>query len=292
LRYLFVFICVFFQTVPANAETVFTVRGPEYPGDSRMEYDYDLMKLALDLTVESHGPYKLVKTPIGLNYKRAMEFAKKGTFPNFFMRNVVSQDALQALTAVKFPVERGITGYRVAFIKPNLQEEIGQVENISDLRKYDIIQGIGWPDNLILRANGLRVLAGPSFSSIRDMVVNDRAQLFLRGVSEILQEYQQQADDIPLAIEKNLLIYYPFPRLLFTAKENTEAANRVEIGLLNACKNGSFTELWEKYFRENLEKLNLKSRKTILLKNPFLERIEELLQEFKKLPPECRPLAL
>ena len=292
MRFLFVFICVVFQTVPANAETVFTVRGPEYPGDTRMEYDYDLMKLALDLTVESHGPYKLVKTPIGLNYKRAMEFAQKRTFPNFFMRNVVSQDALQELTAVKFPVERGIAGYRVAFIKPNLQEEIGQVENISDLRKYDIIQGIGWPDNLILKANGLRVLAGPSFSSIRDMVVNDRAQLFLRGANEILQEYQQQTDDIPLAVEKHVLIYYPFPRLLFTAKENTEAANRVEIGLLKACKNGSFTELWEKHFLKNLEKLDLKSRKTILLKNPFLERVEELLEEFKKLPPECRPLAL
>jgi len=257
-----------------------------------MEYDYDLMKLALDLTVETHGPYKLVKTPIGLNYKRAMEFAKKGTFPNFFMRNVVSQDAMQELTAVKFPVERGIAGYRVAFIKPNLQKEIEQVTDVSDLRRFDIIQGIGWPDNLILRANGLRVLVGPSFPNIRDMVVNDRAQLFFRGVSEILKEYQQQPDDRRLSVEKHLLIYYPFPRLLVTAKENGQAAKRVETGLIKACKNGSFIELWEKYFQSDLEELGLKNRKTIPLKNPFLEQVSGLLQELEKLPPECRHLRL
>ena len=278
------------QTTTAYAETLFTVRGPEYPGDVRMDYDFDILKLALDATIDTHGPYRLQKTPTGLNFKRAIETAQKGIFPNFFLRNMVTRKGMDEMIPVIFPVERGITGYRVALIKPNMQREIEKIDDFSDLRKFDIIQGIGWPDNQILRANGLRVLTGPSFPLIREMVLNNRAQLFLRGVSEIIPETQHNTDEISLSIEKKVLIHYPFPRFLFTAKENTDAALRIEAGLLKACLNGSFTKLWEKYFKKDIEALNLNQRKVFNLQNPFIADLEGLLAQFKKLPAGCRPL--
>ncbi len=292
MRFFAAVIWVLLNALPAKAETVFTVRGPEYAGDTRMDYDYDVMKLALDLTVDSHGPYTLQKTPIGVNFKRAVEFAKQGRFPNFFLRNMVSEQSMNDLIPVIFPVERGITGFRVALIKSNLQDEIGNIEDISDLRKFDIIQGIGWPDNLILRANGLRVLTGPSFPRIWEMLVNDRAQLFLRGVNEISAEMQSGPKKMTISIEQNLVFHYPFPRFLFTSPENKSAVNRIKAGLIKACNNGSFVKLWRSYFQKSLDELKLDNRKMIHLRNPYLNAVSDLLRELDQLPAECREIRM
>jgi len=102
IKYIFNTLCfVLLLFVEANAETIFTIRSGESDDDRRMDYPQELFKLALEKTVLTYGPYKLVKAPIGPNMKRSLQNIKNKTYPNYFLRQSASSENLK--------------GYRYAF---------------------------------------------------------------------------------------------------------------------------------------------------------------------------------
>ncbi len=292
LRTLLIFFLITYTASTAIAETVFTVRGPEYEGDQRMDYDYALVKLALDKTVPEYGSYRLERTPTGLNFKRAYEFVKSGMYPNFFVRVMASEQSFHELRPVIFPIDRGITGYRVALISSFSQSRISEISNLEDLQNFIVVQGLGWPDTKVLKANGMNVVTGPGFESMREMVAHGRVDMFLRGANEIEAEVTNQKPPVTLYIENELLIHYDFPRFFFTTKDNRAAAARLRDGLHAACEDGSFLKLWSNHFGKSIHKLNLSDRKYIELENPFLNKISTQLNALKNLPKECREIKL
>ena len=65
--------------------TVFTYRAPESKVDHRYEYDNDLLRLALENTVETDGPYQLVPSPV-MNYARAHSYLELNSLPNLILK--------------------------------------------------------------------------------------------------------------------------------------------------------------------------------------------------------------
>ncbi|MBE7637342.1 transporter substrate-binding domain-containing protein [Sneathiella sp. P13V-1] len=257
-----------------------------------MNYDYALVKLALEKTISSYGSYRIERTPVGLNYKRAYEFAKSGLYKNFFLRAMVSDQSLNELRPVYFPIDRGITGYRIALISSFSQSRISKIETLEDLKKFQVVQGIGWPDTNILKSNGVKVVTGPGFESMREMVAHGRVDMFLRGANEVEAEVKNQKLPVTLYVESEILIHYPFPRFFFTTKDNHKAAKRLSEGLKLACEDGSFLKLWSDYFGKSIHKLNLSNRKYIKLENPYLEKISSKLNILQSLPAECKEIAI
>lgn len=155
--------------------------------------------------------------------------------------------AVVAGRAVRIPLRKGILGYRIALIARDRQAEIDKIRNLGDLRKVSIGQGIGWGDVAIYEANGIKVHTA-GYENLFKMVAANRIDLFPRGISEIFPEYAARDDVIPdLAVEKNLLIYYPWPYYFFFNKSNNALAKRVETGLGKMMKDGSFDALFLKY---------------------------------------------
>lgn len=59
------------------------------------------------------------------------------------------------LRMIAVPLERGLLGWRTAFILQHQQEKTAHVRNLNDLRGFVIGQGSGWVDAQVYRQAGL-----------------------------------------------------------------------------------------------------------------------------------------
>lgn len=260
--------------------TVFTYRAPESGNDLRYDYDTRLLQLALENTVETDGPYKLVPSPV-MNYARAHSYLKTNVLPNFIVK--LSYDPafeVSGFDFVPFPVDLGIVGYRVCFAHPDVVDELMGTDSLSGLRDFTHGQGVGWADTDVLRHNGLTVREVSSYESLFKMVANRRFDLFCRGANELLDELNMHRHIDNLSYDKSMVIFYPLPRFFYTNMANLRALKRIERGLLKAYENGSLQKLWSQYYQESVDFVELDKRKQFNLVNPLLEQLDVDFQHY------------
>jgi hypothetical protein len=240
--------------------------------DSRYNDLVEILKTALEKTKAEYGPYTLQPSKSGMNEARALAELLNPAGMVTIGWSGTSVQKEKDYRAVRIPLRKGILGYRVALIARDRQADLDKIRNLDDLRKASIGQGIGWGDVAIYEANGIKVHTA-GYENLFKMVAANRIDLFPRGISEVFPEYAARHAAIPnLAIEKNLLIYYPWPYYFFFNKSNKALAKRVETGLRKMMKDGSFDALFLKYNRASILKANLKNRRIIRIKNPTLPK--------------------
>ena len=261
-----------------QAQTVFTTRAPESDGDKRQEYVRKVLELSLQKTEAEYGPYILELAPPSSTMKRSFADLRRGSYENFFIRDSVSKKSLSEFEFVPFPVDLGIVGYRAAFVaKKNLLQS---VTTLDDLKKHTVVQGLGWLDTKILRANGFNVETVGSYDGMFKIVASGRSDLFLRGVNELLAEWTTYKHIPGLAYDEHVLLYYPLPRFFLTSKQNKEAAKRVYRGLVMAYDDGSLQRLWRQFYGPSIDFVNLKSRRFFEIENPFLQGVDESYKKY------------
>jgi len=173
-----------------HSETIFTYREQETSKDVRYEYDRQLLNLALQKTQEKYGPYKLVPSKFGANERRSQVDAENGVYENFFFKQSATPELMNNFAYIPFPVDRGIVGYRVAFLSTKTKEKLKQVKTLADLKHMTILQGVGWLDAEILQRQGFNVILSGYFDPMFQMVARNRVDLFFRGVNELYDEWQ------------------------------------------------------------------------------------------------------
>lgn len=262
--------------VPALAfGTVFTYMGNESSLDERNSYDKLLLELALEKTVVEYGPYTMQPSGEGVSLSRLIKLAESKHYPNFFFKFSATDEMIGKFLAIQIPADRGVVGYRVAFVHQKNVNLFNQVADLKALSKYSIVQGIGWLDTPILQHNKLSVFQVSNYTSMFAMVERKRVDLFFRGVNEIANEYADfSLTHNNLRIEPNLLLVYPLPRFFMTSKDNVENAKRVKLGLQRAWQDGSFVALWRQNHLASLEKAQLEKRTIIHLENPFITTLD------------------
>lgn len=183
-----------------------------------------------------------------------------------------SEELEQQFIPIRIPLRKGLLGLRIALIDANNQSKLDQVNSLADLKKFNLGMGIGWVDLSVLKANDLNVITA-NYDALFAMTAHDRFDLFPRGINEVFNEYDQRRAIYPnLAIEKNLLIYYPWPYYFFVNKNNQQLAERIRVGLERMIADGTFHRIFMKYNGEAIKRANLSQRRIIQLKNPFLPK--------------------
>jgi len=241
--------------------------------DSRAVYEGELLNLALELTREKYGDFKLVPAPQGITHARARESMRRNRYPNFIRSFAYREELSHApnFRYIEFPVYRGLLGYRVCFVPQNKKEEIAKADTFEKLKAYVHGQGVGWSDTRILREAGFRVKEISNYESLFTMVNINRIDMFCRGVSEYLPEAKKHQHLENLAVDETFSIYYSFPLYLHAHKDNQAMLNRIYEGLLIAYENGSFIELWERFFKSGIEESQLHKRKVYTIENRTLD---------------------
>lgn len=260
----------------SQAHATQLVRNAIYPrserfNETRFPPFIELLHQVFDHTNAKYGPYKLKPSQQPMNELRAIHELQSGTIDVLWTST--SEDRERMLLPVRIPIEKGLLSYRVALISQDRQPMIDHVETLDDLRELTIGQGIGWGDIAVYHYNGIDV-AEANYSSLFEMVASGRFDLFPRGVGEIFDEYDTYAVSNPgLAIEKNLLLYYPWPYYFFFNRKNGQhLAKRVEEGLRMMIRDGSFDSWFQKNYAAAISRANLARRRIIRLKNPLLPK--------------------
>ena len=239
--------------------------------DETKEYKYQLLALILEKTEKTDGPFKIQTSQEELPQARDFEMVKQG-YVDIILTST-SKVREQELHPIRIPWDKGLYGYHIFIINEGDQPKFSAVRSLEDLKKYWAgLNGI-WPETKIFRENGLNVVATSGYRELFAMLKERRFDYFPRVAHEPWREIRDMK--IPgLAVETDLLIYYPTPAYIFTNKNNQKLAERLERGFRIALKDGSFDKLFYSHpdIKEALEQANLKNRRMFELKNPDLPK--------------------
>jgi len=229
-----------------------------------------LVELALGKTPE-YGDSRVIRSE-ELSQGRVLRELADGQSRLVDIANVAtSAEREEFLTAIPFPVDGGLLGFRVCVVLPQSLPKFADIKSLDDFRASQIWigQGSHWPDTPVLEANGIPVVTHSRYEILFGMLRNERFDCFARGVSEVLYDLEMEQDP-NLVIEPNLLIAYPMPSYLFVGPDDQETAHRLQLGIERAIHDGSFSEFLKRYYSRAVKELNLSQRRVIALDNPYL----------------------
>jgi hypothetical protein len=250
----------------------YVYNAPESEEDVRYEYHWEILRTALEKTQAGWGPYRLVASERMPERRQVFEL-EHATGKLTVMYLSTTPELERALVPVRIPVDRNLGGYCVLLVRRDERERFAAVRTLDDLRRFRVGLGFGWIDVDILRASGFEVVTGTSYEGLFEMLVHRRFDVFLRAATEVLDEYAERKGRLPeLAIEENLLVYYPLPMYFWFSRtdEGRRLAARAEEGMRRMLADGSYDAIFDRYQRHKIETLRLRQRRRLDLPNPLL----------------------
>lgn len=250
-----------------------------FSDDPEQKYYAQLLKLALDETIDDYGPYQLQAVKIDMLQQRSISMLKDQDNIDVIW-TVTSIEREQQLQAVYVPLLKGLMGNRVFLIKKGEQKHFDHVQGLGDLKRLRAGQGINWPDTTILKYNELNVQQALG-TSLYKMLDKKRFDYFPRSITEVIKE---QGEYPQLMIENSLMLQYFSPIYFFVNKTKRSLAQRIEVGLIRAIDNGKFDQTFYASRDVNalMAQLKLNDRKIIKLDHPYISVKSQLLQKNTK----------
>lgn len=279
IRFLFQVLSAFMlaPSLAAFAESIsepMVLRYASPPGHAFLHaYKVELIERAMEITRKEFGDFKMeVFSGDNPHDPRRVVLINDGSLVNLLWAPTGSPVTKAEVFEIPTDVLNGLLGYRVCLRNANTPSKLTQVNNIEDLRKIRIGQGEEWPDVKIYKENQILPILGPSLNSLFEMLGYKRFDCLPFGVNEAAYIVDQRKGQYPfLQLDDQLLIYYEFSIRFYVSKRYPKIAERLTLGLKKLQENGEFDALFKKYHAEDLKKLNLKKRRAICLKSPYVD---------------------
>lgn len=274
--------------------TIVKIPYMDRPGPHR-EYSDRLLKVALELSEEAFGPYVIAQQPEQTVIRRNLLELETGNNLSV-ATSMPTPEWLNRAQVVQFPIMRGMASYRMFFARQSDLDKLNEVDSLEALKAYTVGQGPGWSTGKILEDNGFEVVYGGPYDTLLPMLTAGRFQLLMRGVYEIVPELDTYESVLPdLGVVEGFAVFTYLPMYFFVSKQQPELAERLQYGLEKAHASGDLDELFEQYFGEMMELLDLQTRKIFTLPNTnidssyFEQDSPYLLDPVKELGQALRP---
>lgn len=255
--------------IPVSAEPIrIPVKVQSTELEQPSDYFTTLLAMALNASKADNEEIDIIFSPRAYPQARRIKMLQNDK-SNFVMWTMTDRERERQLRPIRIPLFKGLFGYRVLLIRKQEQARFDKVKTLQDLTPFLGGQGAHWPDTPILQANGLRLTTAETAESLFRMINAKRFDYFPRGVSEVWLELLQRKEP-NLAVEENILFYYPADIYFFVNKENEALAQRIEKGMEALIDNGKFDQFFYHHPRVSLGLEQLKQRRIIRLKNPYL----------------------
>jgi hypothetical protein len=248
------------------ATTTVYFPAPETAGDSRLDYFYALLQLAVD---KAHADYRIERTQHAMLQSRALAELAHGSARVHIVACMTSREREAQLLPIRIPIDKGLIGWRVPLVTSGRQDLLKNIGNAEDLTRFTAGQEGDWPDTAILRANYLPVVTATTYTSLFKMLSAGRFDYLPRSVLEILPEATRYRDD-GIVVEPHLVLHYPAAIYYFVNRADERLAEVIRTGLEAAVADGSFERLFDAYHARAIEELDLAHRTVIALDNPLL----------------------
>lgn len=259
-----------YDKTPRSETGILEVRYHEVLDDSvysrLSDYTYQIIHLALSHSGREFKIIPVRKPPFSV--PRNIKFVQDGRYDVAWMHT--SKFREKALHPIRFPLYRGLGGWRVAFIR----EGDTRFDGISQQAKIQSLvagQGESWPDTEILRSNGYHVRPAYGKDNLYQMLKLNRIDYFPRGVFEVWEE-MHVAKAWGLTLEENIAIVYPTAFYLFVRNDDVYLIKALNEGFDRALADGSYHKLFYEMFGDAITKARLSERHIFTLDNPHLPK--------------------
>ncbi len=245
------------------------VRYPQGQGDDNFELG--LLKVALE---RAKSDYVVELVPKVMQQSRIIaEIGRQGGSIDI-IATMTSREREAALLPIRIPLDKGLFGWRIAFVSAERSDLLSSMHTPADLGRVRAGQGHDWPDLEIMRANGLTVRGVSDRVNLFKMLELGRIDYFPRSMLELQRE---AATHPTLRVDQHILLRYPAAYYFFVNKANAKLAVDIERGLEAMIADGSFDKMFYQFYGPTLRNANLTKRRVLNLENPNL--------------PEATPLA-
>ena len=246
----------------------------------RDSYEIGLLKLILE---KSGEPYTITKTKMIYTQSRIIKSLENNNKITIYWMGTSAQME-KKLLPIRVPLAFGILGYRVFIIHKNDLSKFDTIKDLADLQKRKGGQGRGWIDNEILEYSGLKQHQN-SYENIFKMInVGNRIDYFSRGLNEAFAEVKSCEENLSnLAVEKKILLIYPFAQFFFINTRNKKLEKILYKGIKKSIEDKSFLEYFYNHEKIKImfKEANLKNRIRIEIPNPLLSpKTKKALEQY------------
>lgn len=241
--------------------------------EKRDAYQYQLLNLALQKTLPTHGKYVLTKNNERFTSLRSRRELERGELINVVAfaarKQQPSANETYSSLVITRPLLRGLLGYRKLIVRRNDLPKFLHISSAAELQQLSAGQGRDWHDIDIYKYNNYSVVDSADYFNLFAMLASGRFDYIPLSAIEIednlarFAKYSQEFVVVP-----NLMIYYPFTVYYNLSARQPKLRDRLEEGLSRAEADGSLQQLFERYFSKELEKLRAEHVKVFVLKNP------------------------
>ncbi|MEJ6006007.1 hypothetical protein WG899_10655 [Paucibacter sp. AS339] len=229
-----------------------------------LTYEQAVLRLLLDKTVASHGPYLLQATEV-VSQNRAFLQLAAGELD--LLSSMSSRERETQGLPIRVCLYRGLLGVRLPIALNQRREQLESVNTLQQALALRIGQVADWPDTKVLSDNGWKVERLPRLSTFPEMLKRERIDLFALGAIEVYPII----DTMPgLSVLDQWLIAYPAVFYFFVNPKQAALAERLRRGWDIVLADGSFEALFEHWVGPQLARARLNERRWLILKNPEL----------------------
>lgn len=250
---------------------------PNLNGNGTDNLGYRVLELAL---AKSGRAYTFQLHPVAVNDERARAMIESGDID--IADFGASREFENLFSAVYFPIDRGLLGYRLFVIHRSRVAEFSKIASLADLRKLTAGQGLGWSSSNIMRSAGIPVVTGANLKSLFPMLQAGRFDFLPLGLNEVYdfyEEYKIVSSD--LVIDTHSVLYYRFARMFYVKHGNTTLRDAVQSGLERAFNDGSFQTLFENDpgVHSAIARAHITARTAIVIENPLMTAAFDAIPE-------------
>lgn len=234
--------------------------------DQVFNYELSVIRLALANAPGEHT-LEIVPLPkVPQNRIFAMLYADDPKINSFF--SGYSPEREERLLQVNVPLTRGLLGYRLFAVKADQQDNYAGVDTLAELQKLSIGSGVGWPENVVMRQNGLQLVTS-QYENLWRMLAFGRFDLFHRGIQEIFTELQRPEHQ-DLAVLPGVALVFRYDYFVYVPRHRQDLHDILMAGLVNAYESGAFMANFEAHpaIRAALDRSDLDQRQLIRLEIP------------------------
>ncbi len=261
LLYLLV-LCLGLRFLSVDAATL-TLKLP----DASIEKDKLIVELLL-LSLESMGhDVRIEYGTERLTAARMAEKAANGDLDLFWAG--MSPELENTLLPIRIPIFKGILGHRIFVIRADQQYRFENIDNIEALSKLRAGQGRFWGDTEVLQRAGLNVVTAVKGESLWPMLDGGRFDYFPLAIHEPWHEIEIRPE-LPLTVENNILLVYPFAMYFYVAADNHALHSLVSEAMNWAIESGAYDRYLYQHplFKGGLEQAKVTQRRTLRIDNP------------------------
>lgn len=251
----------------------------------RQQYEREVLEAALNATSNEFGPFEITETLTEYpGTQESLVFSEK---KHHLFVTIAGNQKFKAndMIVIGKPIAKNLLGYRIPIIKKEALDQFGDITSSQQLKNFTHGIPETWSDATIFRHNGYKVAEEGNFDDIFERLADGNFDYTAFGANEVVSAFKNRAaKHQSLTIEDNLMLFYPFPLVFYVNPNMPELAQRIDQGLQAIIDSGELDDIFNRYYANIVQTLNLEKRTLLMLENPLIPK------EFADLKPDLSGL--